>query len=137
MMHKPSLAAIVLAFGTVAFTPAFAETEQPLTRAEVKSETKALEKSGKLTPAGEGSPVGADAHFTPTKTRSERKAETRLAEKNHELTPAGSAGLYKADAALRAQPTTRSRTERKAETKVAQKNRQLTPAGEGPDAPKH
>jgi hypothetical protein len=137
-MHKLTLAAIALAIGSVAFTPvAFAQGEQPLTRAEVKSETRALEKAGQLTPAGEGSPVGPEKNFKSTKTRADRKAETKLAAKNHELTPAGSAGQFKADAALRAQPTQRSRPERKAETRLAQKNRQLTPAGEGQDAPRH
>ena len=132
-MHKLTLAAIALAFAPMAF----GQDSAAPTRAEVKAETRALEKSGQLTPAGEGSPVNpAETNFHPTKTRADRKAETRLAEKNHQLTPAGSAAQWKYDQALRAQPTQRSRPERKAETRLAAKERQLTPAGEGPDAPK-
>jgi len=131
-MHKLVAATLMLAFAPIAFSQGAASPS----RAEVKAETRALEKSGKLTPAGEGTSSGPEKNFQSSKTRAERKSETRLAAKNHELIPTGNAGLYKADVALRAQPTTRSRAERRAETRVAEKNRQLIPAGEGPDAPK-
>ena len=130
-MHRITLAALALAIAT----PVFAQNAQPVSRAEVKAETRALEKAGKLTPAGEGSPIGPERNFKSTKTRSERKAETRLAAKNHELAPAGAAAGYRLDNAIRAQKTTRSRPERKAETRLAQKQHQLIPAGEGPGAP--
>ena len=132
MMYKVTLAALALAVAA----PVFAEESQPLSRAEVKAETKALEKQGRLTPAGEGTSSGPEKNYASTKTRAERKDETKLAAKNHQLQPAGPAGGYKLDNAIRAQKTTRSRPERKEETRVAQKQRQLTPAGEGPDAPK-
>jgi len=132
-MYKLIAAALVLAFAPFAFSQGTA----PTSRAEVKAETRALEKAGKLTPAGEGTSSGPEKNYASSKTRAERKAETKLAAKNHQLTPTGNAGLYKADAALRAQPTQRSRSERKQETRVAAKERKLTPAGEGPDAPKH
>ena len=83
---------VALAQPTVAWS-----ADTPRSRADVKAETRALEKSGQLTPAGEGSPASADANFKSTKTRSERKAETVLAAKHHELQPAGPAGSYKAD----------------------------------------
>jgi hypothetical protein len=132
-MYKLTLAAFAVAFAPIAL----AQNADPTTRAEVKAETKALEKAGKLTPAGEGPDIGPEKVTPSTKTRAQRKAETRLAEKNHELAPAGPAALYKADAALRAQPTTRSRAERKAETRLEEKEGKLTPAGEGSDAPRH
>ena len=124
-MHKPTLAALALAFGAVAFTPAFAETQQPLTRAEVKSETKALEKSGKLTPAGE-----ATGSVTPGKgstvDRNQRKADTKAAEKAHALTPAGEATGSTAPG--KGSETTKEA--RKAQTKADVKAGKTQPAGE-------
>ena len=132
-MHKLTFAAIALAFAPLAFGQS---TGSP-TRSEVKAETRALAKSGRLTPAGEGSPINpAEKNFKSQKTRADRKGETRQAARNHELQPAGSASLWKADQKLRAQPTQNSRPDRKAETRLAQKERKLTPAGEGQDAPK-
>jgi hypothetical protein len=131
-MHKLTIAALALAFAPFASS----QGSEPLTRAQVKAETRALEKAGKLTPAGEGVPSAPEKDFKSTKTRAERKDETRLAAKNHELQPTGAAGSWKADNALRAQPTTRSRPERKAETRVAAKEGKLTPAGEGANTPK-
>ena len=131
-MMKITFAALALAIAA----PVLAQNTSPVSRAEVKAETRALEKAGKLTPAGEGSPTGAEADFKSTKTRTERKDETLQAAKNHELTPAGSAGAYKTDNAIRNSKTTRSRPERKEETRLAQKERELIPAGEGPQAPR-
>src|SRR4029453_7217650 len=81
VMHKLPLAAIPLALAPLAY----AQQAHPLTRAEVKAETRALEKAGKLTPAGEGSPTSWETNFKSTKTREERKTETTLAAKNGEL----------------------------------------------------
>ena len=67
----------------------FAQTTAPAARADVKAETKAAEKAGKLTPAGEASVPTEKATAKSTKTRAERKAETKDAAKAKELTPAG------------------------------------------------
>ncbi len=125
-MHKFAVALVAAAFAPFAFS----QTNEPLSRASVKAETRSLESAGKLVPAGEGSFRAPETRAKSTLSRAERKAATRLAAKNHELIPAGAAGTLKADAALRAQPTTRSRAERKAETRLAAKEHKLVPAGE-------
>jgi hypothetical protein len=134
MTRKTIVAALAL---SSAAGLAFGQASSP-SRADVKAETRAAEKAGKLTPAGQGTaPKDNGAVGTSTKTREERKAETRAAAKNKELTPAGPQHpAQKADAAARNQPSTTTREERKAETKAAAKAGELTPAGEGPLAPK-
>ena len=116
---------------------AFGQASSP-TRADVKAETRAAEKAGKLTQAGEGTtPKDNGAVGASTKTREQRKAETAAAAKNRELTPAGPQHpSQRAEAAERNKPSTLSREQRKADTKAAAKAGQLTPAGEGQEAPK-
>jgi hypothetical protein len=106
----------------------------PMSRAEVKAETRAAEKAGKLTPAGEGPEFKVPR--TSNKTRAERKADTLAARKAGALDPAGDADIALQDRKTRAQPTTVSRAARKAETRAEEKSGQLIPAGEGPGAPK-
>ena len=69
---------------------AFAQAASSPSRADVKAQTKAAEKSGQLTPAGE-----ATGSVTPSKSstvdRSQRKADTKAANKAGKLTPAGEA----------------------------------------------
>lgn len=114
---------------------AMAQTSSaPLSRAEVKAETRAEEKAGELTPAGEG-PRFNDATRS-TKTRAQQKAETLAARKAGTLQPAGPAAGLKADRQVQAAPSNETRAEEKAETRAAEKAGQLVPAGEGPDAPK-
>ena len=86
---------IVAAVAAAMFAQAsFAQASAP-SRAEVKAETKSLEKSGKLTPAGEAAPK-ADAPTTGPKTdRATRKAETAAAQKAGKLMPAGEADAPK------------------------------------------
>ena len=114
---------------------AIAQTSSvPLSRAEVKAETRAEEKAGELTPAGEG-PEFNDSTKS-TKTRAQRKAETLAARKAGTLQPAGPAGSLKVDRQIQAAPSNKTRAQEKAETRAAEKADQLIPAGEGPDAPK-
>jgi hypothetical protein len=108
----------------------------PGSRAEVKAETRAAERAGHLTPAGEGRPTDGTSNFKSSKTRAERKSETLQARKNKELVPTGNAAQQKLDVALRAQKPTRTRAERKAETRQDIAQGQLVPAGEGPQAPR-
>ena len=105
-----------------------------VTRAEVKADTRAAEKAGRLTPAGQGREVKVSPRST--KTRQERKAETLAARKAGLLEPAGDAETQLIDRQLASQPSTVDRTARKSETRAEEKSRQLIPAGEGPGAPR-
>ncbi|MEO8525313.1 MAG: DUF4148 domain-containing protein [Caldimonas sp.] len=134
MSSKSVLLTAIAVVATFCWQSALAQASAPVTRADVKAETRAAEKAGKLTPAGQGGAPAAAPLSGPTKTRAQRKAETREARKAGTLAPAGS--TQKADDADRAKPTTRSRVDRKSETRAAAKAGDLTPAGEGPAAPK-
>jgi hypothetical protein len=111
---------------------ALAQASAPVSRADVKAETRAAEKAGKLAPAGEGSAPMEKSTEKSTKTRAERKAETAQARKEGKLAPAGSLPDYPKDSKSKG---TTTRAERKAETKAAVKARETVPAGEGPTAP--
>jgi len=133
MFTKTSLA-VAAAATSLLWTAAFGQSDPPLTRAEVKAETRAAEKAGKLVPAGEGPrfPVSTSSNTT----RAKRKADTRAAEKAGEIPPAGDADVAMQDEETRAQKTTVNRADRKAQTRALEKAGKLVPAGEGPDAPK-
>jgi Domain of unknown function (DUF4148) len=134
MSSKSVLVTALAVVATFCWQSAMAQASAPLSRADVKAETRAAEKAGKLTPAGQGGAPVAAAPAGPTKTRAQRKAETIEARKAGTLAPAGP--TQKADNAERAKPTAKSRADRKAETRAAEKAGELTPAGEGPAAPK-
>lgn len=134
MSSKSVLVAALAVVATFCWQSAMAQASAPLSRAEVKAETRDAEKSGKLTPAGQGGAPAAAPAAGPTKTRAQRKAETIEARKAGTLAPAGS--TQKADVADRLKPTTKTRAERKAETREAAKKGELVPAGEGTAAPK-
>ena len=133
------LAATSAVFSLNALVPAsaFAQSEPaPLSRAQIKAETRAAEAAHKLTPAGEGvrpvDPAGAKSD----RTRAERKSETTLARKVGQLLPTGDA----ADEIIEereadAPKSSKTRAEQKAQTRAAAKAHQLIPAGEGPGAP--
>ena len=135
MKTKLALSAIVAAVAVFSQS-AFAQASSP-TRAEVKAETRAAEKSGKLTPAGEATPKSPAPAATSTKTRAERKAETKMARDAGALRPAGEAPDLKAEKEEKARATGKDRAVRKAETKAAVKAGETTPAGEAtPGVPK-
>jgi hypothetical protein len=120
-------AALLASFGSQGV---LAQASAPVSRAEVKAETKAAEKSGKLTPAGEApAPVVNSTGVGPTTTRAERKAATLKARKEGTLQPAGP--TQKADVAIQKAPPTTTRAARKAATVEARKEGTLVPAGEG------
>ena len=105
---------------------AFAQASAPVSRADVKAETKAAPK----TPAGQGPGAMTSGKAGPSDlTRDERKAQTKADAKSGQLTPAGG-GEQKADKADKATKTTMTKDERKAQTKADQKNKKMTPAGE-------
>ena len=139
MSLHPLRIAIALLAATIAGPAAWAQTSAASSpsRADVKAETRALEKAGKLEPAGSGGTRAERMAAPPksTKTRAERKAETVAARKAGTLRPAGS-GPTKAELTAPPPTSTKTRAERKAETRAAARARQLTPAGEAPEAPK-
>jgi len=133
MSTKTSLA-VAAAMASLLCTATFGQSNAPLTRAEVKAETRAAEKAHQLVPAGPGPdfPVSRSSNTT----RAQRKADTRAAEKAGQIAPAGDAEIALQDQETRAQKTTVNRAERKAQTRALEKAGKLTPAGEGPDAPR-
>jgi hypothetical protein len=135
MISKTTLAAAMAAavFSNGAFSQ---DAAPPASRATIKAETRAAEKAGKLTPAGEGSPVDRSVSTRSTKTRAERKAETQLARKKGELIPAGEVEESKEQLAEdSSRHSTKTRAQRKAEVRADAKAGKLVPAGEGPTAP--
>jgi hypothetical protein len=116
----------------------FGQTEaDPLTRREVKEQTRAAERAHQLTPAGEGSSPVPKREPRSTYTRAERKSTTLQARRSGDLFPAGDGGFEEkiAKDEARAPRSTRTRAQRKAETRAAAKAHQLIPAGEGPGSP--
>jgi len=109
----------------------YAQASAPASRADVKAETKAAEKSGKLTPAGEGpgAMTSGEKGATSTKTKAEQKSETKAAAKSKQLTPAGE-GPGNMTSGEKGATSTKTKADQKAETKAAAKSKQLTPAGE-------
>ena len=125
--------AAVFAAAAATAPAALAQTDgTPLSRAEVKQETRAANMAGQLLPAGEVSAADAPAPMASTKTREQRKADTLAANRNGGLGSPGVA-LYKAyNVAPRESVahSTKTRADRKAETMQAVKLHQLLPAGE-------
>jgi len=129
MSSKFILVAALATAATLCWECAWAQASGPVTREQRKAETAAANKSGQLTPAGQGGAPQAKAAATPsTRTRAQRKAETAAANKAGQLTPAGQGGTPQA-----ATPTasTKTREQRKAETAEARKKGELVPAGQG------
>ncbi len=108
-----------------------AVAQSPKSRAEVKSETRAAERAGALTPAGEGPVVSAPSARS-TKSRADRKAETLQARAAGDLEPAGPAAGLREEQRENSRPSTVNRGDRKAATRAAEKAGRLVPAGEGP-----
>ena len=129
-MIRIRFAAVAAIAASLAAPSVFAQASAPVSRAAVKAETRAAEKAGQLTPAGQGSaPTVKTPDTGPKMTRAERKAETLRARKEGTLQPAGS--TQKGDVAIQKLPSTKTRAERKAETAEARKKGELVPAGEG------
>ena len=134
MTSRNVLVLAIAAAASLCAQSAFAQASAPLSRAQVKEETRAAEKAGQLTPAGQGgAPVATSVASGPTKTRAQRKAETMEARKAGTLAPAGP--TQKADVAEAARPSTKTRAQLKAETLEAKKKGELVPAGQGSPAP--
>ena len=118
----------------------FAQASVPVSRAAVKSETKAAESAGTLTPAGEGpGSKGFGDTGDSSKTTAEQRANTTMERKMGGLTPAGEGGVNP-DHMTKARAHSRNRAAVKSETKAAERAGTLQPAGEAPqpssDSPK-
>ena len=90
MKMKTALSVLAAAVAAVMSSGAMAQdaASAPKSRADVKAETKAAEKSGQTIKAGEAGQAPA-AEAKSNKTRAERQATTKEARAKHELTPAG------------------------------------------------
>ncbi|HEV7577537.1 MAG TPA: DUF4148 domain-containing protein [Caldimonas sp.] len=134
MSSQPVLTAVALFTASLLSQAVMAQTSSaPVTRAEVKAETRAAEKAGQLTPAGQGPQFKVSRKST--KTRAQEKAETLAARKAGTLEPAGDAEIEVVDRQMEAQRSTVNRAALKAKTRAQEKAGQLIPAGEGPGAP--
>ena len=90
MYSKSTLMAVTTLVATLAWQDVSAQASAPVTREQRKAETAAANKSGELTPAGQGgAPQPKTTKTTSSKTREQRKAETVEARKQGELVPAG------------------------------------------------
>jgi hypothetical protein len=129
MGTRNAFIAVAAVAASMTWQLAAAQASSP-TRADVKAETRAAEKSGTLARPGElGGPVVKAPEGSGTKvTRAERKKATREANKAGKLARPGSSNA--ADNAIRAQPTTASRADRKSDTRAANKRGELESAGE-------
>ena len=132
MSSNPILVAAAVVAASMWCQAAMAESD--LSRPEVKAQTRAAEKAGKLVPAGQGPEFKVSKGST--RTRAQRKADTLAERRAGGFHPAGDADVLVAERRARAQPTTVNRAARKAETRAEEKAGLLIPAGEGPGAPK-
>ena len=132
-MKTKNMLTVVAAAAFAVFTQgAFAQASSP-SRADVKAETKAAEKSGKLQPAGEGKAAMSSASGPSDKTRDERKTQTKADAKSGSMQPAGESATAKDDKASKSSKSTKTKADQKAETQADVKGKKTTPAGEGVD----
>jgi len=90
MSSRFILVATLATAATLAWQSAAAQASGPVSREQRKAATAAANKSGELTPAGQGgAPQPKTTKTTSSKTREQRKAETVEARKQGELVPAG------------------------------------------------
>lgn len=133
-MQTRNLLTVVAAAAVAVFAQGtFAQTTSTSpSRAEVKAETRAAEKAGKLAPAGQGPGAmssGASAGMS-DKSRATGKSETKAARAEGNLKPAGEASEMKDDKKEKMARSTKTRDERKAQTRADVKSRSIQPAGE-------
>jgi len=90
MSSRFILVATLATAATLAVSKSATPTGSTVSREQRKAETAAANKSGELTPAGQGgAPQPKTTKTTSSKTREQRKAETVEARKQGELVPAG------------------------------------------------
>lgn len=124
----------IAAVATALPSLALAQASAPLTREQVKEETRAAQKAGQLTPAGVGGArVSPSTATASTMTAEDHKAATLEARTKGEPAPAGA--TQQADVAAQKHKSTKLREQRKAEVLEARKKGELVPAGVGNLAP--
>ena len=131
-IHNTRLLAAI-AFAAVLAPVAYAATDtQPVSRAEVKEQTRAANKAGDMLPPGEASAAEKTVLPPPTKTREQRKAETLQANRNGALSDYGPNTYRTQNVAPREAlaKSTKTRAEGKAETMQAAKAGKMMPPGE-------
>jgi hypothetical protein len=131
-IHNTRLLAAI-AFAAVLAPVAYAATEtQPVSRAEVKEQTRAANKAGDMLPPGEASAAEKTVLPPPTKTREQRKAETLQANRNGALSDYGPNTYRTQNVAPREAlaKSTKTLAEGKAETMQAAKAGKMMPPGE-------
>ena len=124
-MNFKNVGSVIAAVSALLAQGAFAQTEAPKARADVKAETAAAKKKGELTPAAEGKPQEKMTK-TSDNARASVKAETAAANKKGELTKPGE-GVPQEKMAKKSD---KPRAEVKAETAAAKKKGDVVPAGE-------
>jgi hypothetical protein len=130
--HNTRLLAAI-AFAAVLAPVAYAATDtQPVSRTEVKEQTRAANKAGEMLPPGEASAAEKTVLPPPTKTREQRKAETLQANRNGALSDYGPNTYRTQNVAPREAlaKSTKTRAEGKAETMQAAKAGKMMPPGE-------
>ncbi|HEY6511149.1 MAG TPA: DUF4148 domain-containing protein [Burkholderiaceae bacterium] len=120
-----AFAAVLAAAAATAPAALAGDDGTPLTRHEVKQQTRAAMQAGQMVPAGE---MSAPVHMTWSRSRDERKAETLAANRNGALATRYEGYTGKPADALA--HSTKTRAERKAETMEAIRNHQIVRAGE-------
>jgi hypothetical protein len=130
--HNTRLLAVI-AFAAVLAPVAYAASDTPpVSRAEVKEQTRAANKAGEMLPAGEASAAEKTVLPAPTKTREQRKAETLEANRNGALSDYGPNTYRTQNTAPRdaLAKSSKTRAQGKAETMQAAKDRKMMPPGE-------
>jgi opacity protein-like surface antigen len=131
VIHTTRLLAAITVAAVLAPVAYAAADTQPVSRAEVKEQTRAANKAGAL-PVGEASAVDKTVLPAPTKTRAQRKAETLEANRNGALGDYGP-NTYKAQNVAPREALAKSNktlAEGKAETLQAAKDNKMMPPGE-------
>jgi hypothetical protein len=130
-----------IAFAAVLVPAAYAVADgQPVSRTEVKQQTRTANQAGELLPAGEA--IAANKQTLPatsTRTREQRKAETLAANRNGALGDFGPNAYRPYNAAAREAlaTSTKTRAEGKAETLQAARDHKLVAPGEAIEPSAH
>jgi hypothetical protein len=118
---------------------AYAQTDsKPTSRAEVKEQTRAANKSGQIATGEEDSMKSQMPKSASNKSRADAKAETKAANKGGGLGSPGQSSYKTYNTSQRDQlaKSNKTRAEGKAETKQAIQEKKMIPAGEGSEPAK-
>jgi len=132
-MRSITITALAAAACALVLQPAYAQgSASPLSRADVKAQTRAANEAGELAPAGALGPEREPKAAKSNKERAPVKAETRRLNKAGQLAPAGPLGPEREPQAA---TSNKERAPVKAETREAVKAGTI-PRGEAPASTK-